>query len=60
MGKLYPEPDAQGADLRTMLVDPRNDAIHRAIECDRSTALAAFGLVRQLVSDELPYPLPTT
>lgn len=40
------------------IVDPRNDAIHRALDCTRDSALEAFTLVRQLVSDELPEPLP--
>jgi hypothetical protein len=57
--KLYPPPDSRSASLRMDLVEPRNDAIHRAVESDRTTALAAFALVRQLVSNELPYPLPT-
>lgn len=42
--------------LDAFVVKPRNAAKHRAIECDRATAMEAFALVRRLVSNELPFP----
>lgn len=52
-------PGAERDELVNLLVKPRNDAIHRALESDRPTVLAAFSLVRELVSSELSEPLPT-
>lgn len=61
VNELYQESDPPFRDLLTSgIVDPRNDAIHRALDSTRSTALDAFTLVRQMVSDELPRPLPST
>lgn len=61
VNELYQERDPPFRDVLTSgIVDPRNDAIHRALDSTRSIALDAFTLVRQLVSDELPEPLPST
>ena len=61
VNELYQESDPRFcAALTSGIVDPRNDAIHRALDSARSTTLDAFTLVRQMVSDELPEPLPST
>lgn len=58
--EVYSAADPMRATLKHGLVDPRNDAIHRAQPCDRAVALSAFALARQLVSDELSEGLPST
>ena len=57
--KVYSESDPAIADMfKHALVKPRNDAVHRSESLDRSVAVQAFGLVRDLIGSRLDEPLP--
>lgn len=58
INKTFPASDPRRGVFHQKLVVPRNNAVHRADPLDRSRALEAFALTRELVSDELVDPLP--
>jgi hypothetical protein len=58
LGRLVSKAAAAGlplpTDLRAVLVDPRNDAVHRGVSPSRATALRAAGIVEDLVASSFP------